>query len=103
MAESINPTVEDDYWRTSYASRPYAESGYSYDDYSPAYRTGYQGYSTYAQRGMTYADAEPELRAEYERQHGKGRLGWEKAKHATRDAWDRLEQAIPGDIDHDGK
>jgi hypothetical protein len=103
VAEEINPTVEDEYWQSNYPSRPYAEASYTYDDYSPAYRTGYQGYSTYAGRGMTYADAEPELKAEYERQHGNGRLNWEKAKHATRDAWDRLERAIPGDIDRDGK
>jgi hypothetical protein len=103
VAEKVNPTVEDDYWRDNYANRPYAELGYGYEDYSHAYRTGYEGYSTYADRGMTYGDAEPELKAEYERRHGTGRLEWEKAKHATKDAWDRVERAIPGDSDRDGK
>ncbi|MDX2214096.1 MAG: hypothetical protein SFY66_12480 [Oculatellaceae cyanobacterium bins.114] len=103
VAEKIDPTVENDYWRTNYSTRPYAESSYTYDDYDPAYRTGYEGYSTYSQRGMTYTDAEPHLQTDYEQRRGKGRLAWDKAKHATRDAWDRVERAIPGDADHDGK
>jgi hypothetical protein len=108
VAEKINPTVEDEYWRTNYSSRPYAESTHQYDDYSPAYRTGYEGYSTYGSEGMSYNAAEPKLRQDYERQSNDGssntgRLAWEKAKHATKDAWDRVERAIPGDADHDGK
>lgn len=103
VAENINPTVEDEYWSTNYASRPYVESGYDYSDYGPAYRTGYEGYIAHGSSGMSYDDAEPHLREGYERQYGQGRLAWDKAKHATRDAWDRVERAIPGDADHDGK
>lgn len=103
VAEKIDPTVENDYWRTNYSTRPYFEANHDYNDYEPAYRTGYEGYSTYSQRGMTYTDAEPHLQTDYEQRRGKGRLAWEKAKHATRDAWDRVERAIPGDADHDGK
>src|SRR5579883_1863576 len=47
VAERVNPTVEDSYWRENYGSRPYIESGYDYTDYEPAYRTGYEGYSSY--------------------------------------------------------
>lgn len=101
VAEKIDPTVENEYWRNNYASRPYAEPDYDYTDYEPAYRTGYEGYPTYY--GQTYDQAEPHLRRDYESKHAGGKLGWEKAKHATRDAWDRVERAIPGDADHDGK
>src|SRR4051794_39369259 len=35
-AEAVNPTVEDEYWRANYSSRPYFEKNYSYDeDYRP--------------------------------------------------------------------
>ena len=38
---------------------------------------------------------------------GRSSLTWERAKHATRDAWNRVsdsvERAIPGDSDRDGK
>src|SRR6476620_10525442 len=30
-AEADNPTAEDAYWRTNYATRPYYESSYTYD------------------------------------------------------------------------
>src|SRR5918996_2317020 len=33
-AEAVNPTVEDEYWRTNYASQPYAGTG-TYDEYRP--------------------------------------------------------------------
>jgi hypothetical protein len=103
VAEKVNPTVEHEYWQTNYSTRPYAETGYDYSDYDPAYRTGYEGYSNYAQQGMSYNEAEPHLQQDYERHSNKGHLAWEKAKHATRDAWDRVERAVPGDADRDGK
>ena len=38
---------------------------------------------------------------------GKSSLEWDRAKHATRDAWNRVsdavERAVPGDSDRDGK
>lgn len=100
-AETLDPTVEDEYWRTNYHSRPYAEPSYSYNDYAPAYRTGYENYPTYAQQGMTYEQAEPHLRTHYERRQDRGRLGWEKAKYATQDAWNRVEYGVTGQTDHD--
>ena len=30
-------------------------------------------------------------------------LGWERAKMGARDAWDRIERAMPGDFDKDGR
>lgn len=103
VAESIDPTIENEYWRTNYNTRPYVEQGYDYTDYEPGYRTGYEGYSTYYGQGLTYDQAEPHLRQNYESKHGTGRVGWDKAKYAARDAWDRVERAVPGDADLDGK
>lgn len=102
VGEKIDPTVEEDYWRTNYTSRPYIQQGESYDDYAPAYRTGYMGYGSYA--GRSYHEVEPDLRRDYETNYGQSsNMTWERAKHATKDAWDRVERAIPGDADHDGK
>src|SRR6476661_57102 len=36
VAESIDPTVEDNYWRETYAKRPYYDQKASYDQYRPA-------------------------------------------------------------------
>jgi hypothetical protein len=95
-AESVNPTVEDEYWRNNYASRPYIESDRRYEEYQPAYQIGYEGYHRYAGTGRRYDEVEPELQRDYETRHGGTGLAWERAKHATRDAWDRVEHSFGG-------
>ena len=40
VAEGVNPTEEDAYWRNNYSKRPYAANR-SYDDLAPAYQYGY--------------------------------------------------------------
>ena len=61
IAERIDPTVEDQYWRENYKTRPYVAAGSSYDDYGPAYRYGWDSYGLYGDRSFDVA--EPELRA----------------------------------------
>jgi hypothetical protein len=99
-AEAVNPTVEDEYWRRNYASRPYAGSG-SYDEFRPAYQYGWESFSRY--RGHKFDDVEPDLRRGWETGKIDAKLGWDKAKGAARDAWDRVERAMPGDFDKDGR
>jgi hypothetical protein len=89
-----DPIFEEKYWRDNYTHRPYAKSGYSYDDYSPAYRTGYEGYNLYSSQGLNFSQAEPHLRRDYDRHNQTGRLDWDQAKHAIQDAWHRLESAV---------
>ncbi len=101
--EAIDPTVQDTYWRENYMSQPWYEKDYTYEDYDPAFRTGYTGYGRYARAGKRFEDVESDLSRDYERARGKSLLGWEKAKYAARSAWDRVERAIPGDADHDGR
>src|SRR5688500_16773609 len=36
IAEKIDPTVEDAYWRDNHRNEPYYQSGFSYDEYRPA-------------------------------------------------------------------
>ncbi|MDX1952405.1 MAG: hypothetical protein SFY81_09480 [Verrucomicrobiota bacterium] len=102
-AEAVNPTREDAYWRENYTSQPWVERNYTYDDYQPAFRTGYEGYSKYGGSGKTYDQVEPELQRNWESTRGNSRLGWDKAKNATRAAWHRVERALPGDADRDGR
>src|SRR5687767_8287158 len=40
VAEAVNPTAEDAYWRENYRSRPYYEHGTEYEQYAPAYTYG---------------------------------------------------------------
>ncbi|MES2937213.1 MAG: glycine zipper domain-containing protein [Pseudomonadota bacterium] len=101
-----DPAIEESYWRDNYASRPYVKSGASYDDYGPAYRYGVDAYARHGE-GRSFDEVEPELSRSWAGTRGRSSLEWQHAKHATRDAWDRVsntvEHAIPGDSDHDGR
>ena len=99
VAEAVNPTVEDAYWRDNYSTTSYYDRNRTYDDYAPAYRLGYSSYGRYP----SYDTAERELANDWNRVKGQSRLTWEQAKGASRAAWDRIERAIPGDFDRDGK
>jgi hypothetical protein len=100
-AERVNPTVEDAYWKNQYTNEPYYEAGRKYNDYAPAYRTGYEGYTRY--EGRTFDDVQSDLERDYNATKGDSALAWDKAKGATRAAWHRVENALPGDFDKDGR
>jgi hypothetical protein len=96
-----DPKVEDAYWRENYSSRPYASADRTYDDYAPAYRYGVESYEKYP--GRSFDEVEPDLSRDWQGARGQSSLEWEHAKHATRDAWHRVERALPGDADGDGR
>ena len=100
-AEAFDPTAEDTYWEANYHKEPYYEKGRSYNDYANAYRTGYEGRTRHNLR--TFEEAEGDLRMDYHRRGDSSSLPWEKSKHAARAAWDRVERALPGDADRDGR
>ncbi len=99
-AESIDPTTEDAYWRENYRTRPYYEPSVQYDQYGPAYRHGWEAKQRYP--GKRFEDVESDLEHGW-RNQSNSKLTWQKAKNATRDAWNRVEKAIPGDSDKDGR
>ncbi len=105
IAESIDPTIEDAYWRENYVNRPYVTKGATYDDYGPAYSYGVDNYSKYP--GKKFDEVESDLARDWQRAKGKSNLQWEHAKHAAKDSWhrvsDTIERATPGDSDRDGK
>lgn len=100
-AEAIDPTVEDTYWRDNYRTRPYYDSAAPYDEYAPAYRYGWESRGRH--RDRRFEEVEPEMQRGWTQARATSKLDWPKAKLASRDAWDRIERAIPGDADNDGK
>jgi hypothetical protein len=105
IAELVDPSAEDAYWRDTYSTRPYVTPGSTYDDYGPAYRYGVDSYGRY--EGRPFDEIETDLERDWSRARGESKLAWENAKHATRDSWQRVsdavERAVPGDSDRDGK
>jgi len=94
IAESIDPTTEDAYWRDNYASRPYFDPMATYDDYAPAYRHGWESRGRYQDR--SFDEVEPDLKRDWDSVKDRSRLTWDRARHATRDAWDRIENTVSG-------
>ena len=100
-AEKTNPTVEDTYWRDNYSTRPYVKTGNKYDDYQPAYRYGWESRERHT--GRRFDEVENDLERGWQSAKGNSRLAWTEAREATRDAWHRLENRMPGDADNDGR
>ena len=92
VAEMVNPTIEDAYWRENHSRQPYAK-GRLYDDYGPAYRIGYEGYAQYGANEGTFEEREVELRKSYEATQPK--LAWGEARPASRAAWQRFRDRRP--------
>lgn len=92
VAESIDPTNEDGYWQAHHGGQHYSSHG-SYERYSGAYRTGYEGVARHG-AGKSYDEVEADLKSSYEQAKDKAGLTWEHAKHATRAAYDRAREGL---------
>jgi uncharacterized protein YcfJ len=90
VAEMVDPTVEDAYWRDNHAKQTYYTKNYGYDDFAPAYRTGYEGRVKY--HGRKWDEIETDLQSDYKRNNGK--LDWVDVKDATRNAWNRVDRRV---------
>jgi hypothetical protein len=86
--DAIDPAREDAYWRSHYRDRPYVEHGSPYSDYGPAYAFGVDAFSRYL--GLAFEEVEPEMSRRWTADAGASTLRWDSARHAVRDAWDRV-------------
>ncbi len=106
------PAVADAYARADRTFRTYAETDayyaeryteneaysddHTYDDYRAAYRYGTRARATAASDARWDDATEARLADAWARQRGNSRLDWPQARHAVRDAWHRVERALPG-------
>lgn len=93
VAESVNPTEEENHWREHYTGEPYYEQGRTFDDYGPAYRLGVSGRTKYE---GDWTAAEPQLASEWDSVRADSSLDWERARPASRAAWDRVDDRMLG-------
>lgn len=87
-AEAVNPTIEDTYWRDNYGQRPYVKKEQSYDLYRPAYQYGWQARMMHGDRA--WSEVEKDLETGWTASRGDSQMPWSDARHATRDAWERV-------------
>ena len=91
VAEKIDPTVEEAYWRENYRTRPYVDANTTYEDIGPAYQYGVSAKIINPDR--TFDEVHDELKDEWHNSRGASTLNWDSASHATRDAWDRIDNS----------
>ncbi len=90
---AIDPEKHDAYWQENHSRQSYATSGDKYDQYSGAYKTGYMGAREHG-ADKTFTEAESTLKSSYEKLKGSSSLGWDKAKHATKAAYDKAAEDL---------
>jgi hypothetical protein len=103
MAEDVNPTIEEAFWREAYPSRPYYRKEFAFERFEPAYRFGWENYD---QGNRSWEAREPMLKKKWaeDRWEGEGgspKLSWEEARLAAKDANDRLAEFDESDSDSD--
>ena len=89
VAEGVNPTAEETYWRENYTKELYYDPSRPWEDYGPAYEAGWSGRSV---RGADFDAAEPLLASEWESRRGASRLDWTEARPAAKAAWNRADE-----------
>ena len=83
----VDPVIEEAHWREHFANELYFDATYSFEDYLPAWRTGWEGIGKYA--GRTFDEAERDLQADFHWNRGQSRLLWDQAKPAVKAAFER--------------
>jgi len=92
------PTKEEAYWREHHAAQPYADKNLSYEQYAPAYRVGHEAAKKYA--GKRFEEIEDDVALDYEKNRIGSALPWDRARPATKAAWDKLSGVVaPRDPD----
>jgi uncharacterized protein (TIGR02271 family) len=86
VAEAIDPSEEEVYWKEEYKNRPYYEEGTSFKEYSPAYRFGVEAANKYR---APYTEVEKRLNRNWPKSRGESSLTWSKARDAVADAYER--------------
>jgi uncharacterized protein YcfJ len=95
VAEMIDPTAEEAYWRTNYATRPYVAAGGTFDDYGPAYEYGVNAHREHP--GKSFEDIDGSLARGWQRARRNSTLEWEAAREASREAWHRAGNGMSAD------
>ncbi len=83
---------QNNYWRDTYATRPYYSSGRDYSVYEPAYQYGVQLYNQNPNKRFEDLN-QSQMGSGWANARGNSNLGWTDAQQATRDAYNRMYEA----------
>lgn len=95
--------ASDEHWQRLYNSRPYMTEGARYEDWGPAYRYGEAMYQRQGAPRAWSDDVDTELAGGWDADRDGSTLPWDHARHAARDAWERLHDGAADDPTRPGK
>jgi len=89
VAEVVNPTMEEQYWRKT--------AGSDYEKYAPAYRLGWESAARTENNGRKFADVEKDLEKNWSKTRGTMKNEWSDVRQRTHDAFERARKSTtPG-------
>ena len=91
VAEALNHTAEEIFWREAFVREPYYVKGRTYEYYAPSFRAGWKGRVRHD--GRTFNEAEAELIADYGLTKSELDPAWHDIRPAARAAWDRVDRS----------
>jgi phage tail tape-measure protein len=98
VAEKIDPTAEEAYWRENFHREPYYEEDKDFADYGPAYQMSVARYEEDAR----FEDHEAAMAEEWDSAKGSSTLHWLQARAAAKAGWDRLHRRRDGSVGDEG-
>jgi uncharacterized protein YjbJ (UPF0337 family) len=91
VAEAVNPTEEEGYWRKNYQSRPYFKTGRAFEYYSLPYRYGWESATRADYHGRRFENVESDLSRNWNKFRGSSKTEWNDVRDATRDSFERVQ------------
>jgi hypothetical protein len=87
VAESVNPTAEELFWKETYIREPYYVAGRTFEYYAPGFRAGWEGRVLHD--GRSFEEAEPALQSSYNLGRSDLDPSWIEIRPAAHAAWNR--------------
>lgn len=88
----VDPAIEEEYWREHFKTAPYYAFGIRYEDYSLAYRFGWECANLPEYANRTFEEVETDLKNRWFASDGDYREDWRDVRDAIRDAFTRIKR-----------
>ena len=90
VGEMIDPTIEDTWLLDNFESRPYVQTGETFEKYQPAYRYGGEAEARFG--ADDFESIEGELESDWQNRQEHAAMPWNHVRDAVKDSYERTAQ-----------
>jgi hypothetical protein len=90
VGEMIDPTIDDNWLRDNFKSRPYVQEGDTFEKYQPAYRYGAEAECRYG--ADEFDTIEEDLESDWHNSKEEPVMPWKHVRDAVKDSYERTTQ-----------